>query len=114
VCFDSAHVFAAGYDLRTPDGYAETLDRFDDLVGIELIKCFHLNDSKRPLGSRVDRHEHIGRGKIGPDFFRCLINDERFFGLPGLLETPKGPELREDVENLRFLRSLRKAEQIMG
>jgi len=106
VCFDSAHVFAAGYDLRSAETYEETMTRFADTIGLELLKCFHLNDSKRPLGSRVDRHEHIGQGEIGLEFFRVLINDERFAGQPGLLETPKGPELREDVENLRLLRSL--------
>jgi deoxyribonuclease-4 len=106
VCFDTCHAFAAGYDLRTPDAYAITVAEFERLLGRDLLRCFHLNDSKRGLGSRVDRHEHIGHGQLGLEAFRLLINDARFAGLPGLLETPKGPEMLEDVENLRVLRSL--------
>jgi len=106
VCFDTSHVFAAGYGLRTPAAYAATMAEFDRLLGLDLLRCFHLNDSKKGLGSRVDRHEHIGQGLLGLEPFRLLLNDPRFVHLPGLLETPKGPEMQEDVENLRVLRGL--------
>lgn len=106
VCFDTCHVFAAGYDLRTPEAYAETMAEFDRILGLDLLRCFHLNDSKKGLGSRVDRHQHIGQGLLGLEPFRLLLNDPRFATLPGLLETPKGPKMLEDVENLRLLRSL--------
>ena len=106
VCFDTSHAFAAGYDIRTRVTYEDTLSRFDQIVGLEKLKFFHINDSKRPLGSRVDRHEHIGKGKIGLAGFRLLLNDPRFQHYPMVLETPKGKELKEDKENLRVLRSL--------
>lgn len=106
VCFDTCHAFAAGYDLRTPEAYAATMAEFDRILGLDLLRCFHLNDSKKGLESRVDRHEHIGRGLLGLEPFRLLLNDPRFAHLPGLLETPKGPDMREDVENLRILRGL--------
>lgn len=106
VCLDTCHLFAAGYDLRKPESYADTMRRFDDTVGIRHIKAWHLNDSKNPLGSHVDRHEHIGKGKIGRAGFKNLVNDPRWDDLPALLETPKGPEMKEDVTNLRTLRRL--------
>jgi deoxyribonuclease-4 len=106
VCVDSCHLFAAGYDLRAPETYADVLQRFDDIVGIEHIKAWHLNDCKAGLGARVDRHEHIGRGTLGKAAFANILNDPRWRGLPGVLETPKGPEMKEDVVNLRVLRSL--------
>ncbi len=106
VCLDSCHLFAAGYDLRKPDTYADVFKRFDDLVGIPHIKAWHLNDSKTLLESRVDRHEHIGKGKLGRAAFRNIVNDPRWSDLPGLLETEKGPDLKEDVMNLRALRRL--------
>jgi deoxyribonuclease-4 len=106
VCFDTQHAFAAGYDLRTTEGYKKVFDEFDKIVGIKWLKAFHLNDSKKGLGSRVDRHEHIGQGEIGLNAFRCLMNDPRFKALPMSLETPKGPDLKEDVINLGILRSL--------
>jgi deoxyribonuclease-4 len=106
VCFDTSHVFAAGYDLRTPETYEETLSLFDRLVGLQRLKFFHLNDSKRPLASRVDRHEHIGKGEMGLKPFRLLLNDPRFQKHPMVLETPKGKDLKEDKANLRILRSL--------
>jgi deoxyribonuclease-4 len=106
VCFDTCHAFAAGYDLRTPETYAATMAEFDRILGLETLRCLHLNDCKRELGSNVDRHEHIGQGALGLEAFRLLMNDPRLAGLPGLLETPKGPEMLEDVENLRVLRSL--------
>ncbi len=106
VCFDTAHAFAAGYDIRTPEGYERTFGEFDAVVGIERLAAFHLNDSKKELNSRVDRHDHIGKGHLGVETFRRLLNDKRFWGLPMCLETPKGPELKEDRENLSLLRSL--------
>jgi len=106
VCFDTEHAFAAGYDLRTRDGYERTFGEFDEIIGIERLAAFHLNDSKKEFNSRVDRHEHIGKGFIGVEAFRMLMNDKRFWGLPMCLETPKGPDLKEDRENLELLRSL--------
>lgn len=108
VCVDSCHIFAAGYPLGTDDEYAATMKQFDDLVGIDRIRCFHLNDSKKPLGSRVDRHEHIGEGCLGLEPFRHLVNDRRFADLPMYLETEKcerdGRPM--DAINLETLRSL--------
>jgi deoxyribonuclease-4 len=106
VCFDTEHAFAAGYDIRTREGYDRTFSEFDEVIGIELLAAFHLNDSKKDLNSRVDRHEHIGKGFIGLEAFRMLLNDRRFWGLPMCLETHKGPDLKEDRENLAVLRSL--------
>lgn len=106
VCFDTCHVFAAGYDLRTPEGYKDTFKEFDRLVGIGRLAMFHVNDSKKDLGSRVDRHEHIGKGFLGVEPFRLLVNDRRFLKIPMVLETPKGKDLAEDRENLARLRSL--------
>jgi deoxyribonuclease-4 len=110
VCFDTEHAFAAGYDIRTKEGYERTFDEFDDAIGIDLLAAFHLNDSKKEFNSRVDRHEHIGKGFIGVEAFRLLMNYERFWGLPMCLETPKGPDLKEDQENLTLLKSLIRAE----
>jgi deoxyribonuclease-4 len=109
VCFDTEHAFAAGYDIRTRDGYEKTFGEFDEAIGIKLLAAFHLNDSKKEFNSRVDRHEHIGKGFIGVEAFRMLVNDRRFWGLPMCLETPKGPDLKEDRENLELLRSLIRA-----
>ncbi len=106
VCFDTSHVFAAGYDLRTPETYDTTFSHFDRVIGLERLRFFHLNDSKRSLGSRVDRHEHIGKGEIGLRGFRLLLNDPRFQEHPMVLETPKGEDLKEDKKNLRVLHSL--------
>ncbi|MDI3340795.1 MAG: deoxyribonuclease IV [Sphaerobacter sp.] len=105
-CFDTCHAFAAGYELRTPEGYAETMDAFDRILGLRNLRALHLNDSKRELGSRVDRHDHIGAGMIGLAGFYNVVNDPRLAGLPGLLETPKSEDLHEDAENLARLRSL--------
>jgi len=90
VCLDTCHLLASGYDLCSPEGYASTFKQFGRLVGFDRLKAFHLNDSKKPLGSRVDRHEHIGRGFLGLEPFRRIVNDARFRRLPMLLETPKG------------------------
>jgi deoxyribonuclease-4 len=106
VCFDTEHAFAAGYDIRTREGYERTFTEFDEAIGIAHLAAFHLNDSKKELNSRVDRHEHIGKGHIGVEGFRLLLNDKRFWGLPMCLETPKGRDLKEDRENLTLLRSL--------
>jgi deoxyribonuclease-4 len=106
VCFDTEHAFAAGYDLRTAEGYERTFAEFDEIIGIDRLAAFHLNDSKKEFNSRVDRHEHIGKGFLGVEAFRLLLNDRRFWGLPMCLETPKGPDLKEDRENLALLRSL--------
>lgn len=106
ICFDTCHVFAGGYDIRTRDGYERTIDDLDRHVGLSNVGLFHLNDSKKPLGSRVDRHQHIGEGEIGLDTFRLLLNDPRFRGIPKLLETPKEIEHESDRKNLRTLRSL--------
>jgi deoxyribonuclease-4 len=89
VCLDTCHLLASGYDIASPDGYAATFKQFDQLIGVDRLTLFHLNDSKRPLGSRVDRHEHIGHGCVGLGAFRRIVNDRRFEGLPMLLETPK-------------------------
>jgi deoxyribonuclease-4 len=106
VCFDTEHAFAAGYDIRTKDGYEQTFGEFGEIIGLNLLAAFHLNDSKKEFHSRVDRHEHIGKGHIGVEAFRLLLNDRRFWGIPMCLETPKGPDLQEDKENLTLLRSL--------
>lgn len=105
-CFDTCHAFAAGYELRTPEGYAATMEAFDRLLDLKNLRVLHLNDSKRELGARVDRHDHIGDGMIGLEGFRNVVNDPRLAGLPALLETPKGEDLTEDIENLARLRSL--------
>jgi deoxyribonuclease-4 len=106
ICLDTCHLFSAGYDIRTRDGYCETMAAFDRLIGIDRIRAFHLNDSKRELGSNIDRHEHIGKGHIGLEAFRALLNDRRFDAVPKVLETPKGKDLEEDKVNLRTLRGL--------
>lgn len=106
VCVDTCHVFAAGYDIVTDAGYERTFRDFDAIVGLDRLVAFHVNDAKRELGSRVDRHEHIGKGRIGKAGFRLLMNDDRFRNVPKILETPKGPEMKEDVRNMRVLRNL--------
>ncbi|MFO7768045.1 MAG: deoxyribonuclease IV [bacterium] len=104
VCLDTCHIFAAGYELRDPEGYEETVRTFADTVGLDRIKAFHLNDSKRPLGSRRDRHAHIGEGHIGDRGFRNLMRDPRFADIPKVLETPKEEDAdRRNLERLRRL-----------
>ncbi|PIE65470.1 MAG: deoxyribonuclease IV [Desulfobacterales bacterium] len=105
-CLDTCHIFAAGYDFRTAAGYRKVMAAFDREAGIDNLHFFHLNDSKKELGSRVDRHEHIGNGCIGLSGFTHLVNDKRFADHPMTLETPKGDNLREDIENLKTLRNL--------
>ncbi len=106
ICVDTCHILAAGYDIRTPEAYTATFVEFDRLVGLDRIKVFHVNDSQKGLGSRVDRHTHIGEGEIGIEGFRALVNDARFVDLPMILETPKGEDLAEDIANLAQLRGL--------
>ena len=107
LCFRTCHVFAAGYPMGTRKEYLATMAAFDRLVGLDRIKAFHLNDSRRELGSRIDRHEHIGRGRLGLEPFRLLLSDPRFRDVPMYLETPKGEENGEDLDvvNLRMLRT---------
>lgn len=105
-CLDTCHIFVAGYDIRSKETYKQTFDEFDRLIGLEHLHFFHLNDSKKELGSRVDRHEHIGQGCIGLEGFKNLLNDERFVAHPMALETPKGDDLEEDIGNLSTLRGL--------
>lgn len=106
VCFDTCHALAAGYDFRDGDGYRKTFEAFDEAIGIDRLKAFHLNDSKHELGSRKDRHEHIGEGHVGLEGFRRILNDRRFRDIPMVLETPKGEDLAEDRKNLAALRAL--------
>lgn len=109
VCVDTCHIFTAGYDIRTPETYAATFEAFDRLLGVEHIKVFHLNDTEKELGSRVDRHTHIGEGELGLESFRMLVNDPRFRHLPMIIETPKDSkdkEMKDDIRNLTRLRNL--------
>lgn len=106
VCLDTCHTFAAGYDLVTEEGYRQTFAEFDRIIGLDRLQAFHVNDSKKGLNSRVDRHEHIGQGAMGLAPFRFLMNDPRFARVPKLLETPKGDNDEMDAVNLKVLRSL--------
>jgi deoxyribonuclease-4 len=108
VCLDTAHVFAAGYDISSEVSVRETFREFDRVIGLDHLVAIHLNDSKTACGSRVDRHEQIGKGKIGLPAFRFIMRDRRFRKIPKVLETPKGKDLREDVINLKTLRRLMK------
>lgn len=105
-CLDTCHIFVAGYDIRTPEAYAATMAEFDRLLGLDRLKCIHFNDAKKPLGSRVDRHDHIGTGELGLAAFGFFLNDPRLARVPMILETPKSEDMHEDVENLRVLRGL--------
>ncbi|BCS52064.1 deoxyribonuclease IV [Geobacter sp. SVR] len=106
VCLDTCHTYAAGYDITTEQGYGDTMAQFDRIIGLERLACFHFNDSKKGLGSRVDRHEHIGRGELGLEPFRFILNDARFARIPKILETPKGDDNEMDRINLEVLRGL--------
>ena len=105
VCLDTCHVFAAGYDLRTPHAYQAFWKEFDNLLGLDLLKAIHINDSKKGFGSRADRHEHIGKGAIGLDAFRFLCTDSRFAHIPKILETPK-ESLEDDARNMAVIKDL--------
>jgi len=107
VCFDTSHGFASGYELRTSEGLESTVSAFDRVIGLSRLKMVHLNDSKGDLGSHIDRHEHIGMGKIGVNGFRAILHHEAFRSLPLILETPID-DRRNDVENLRRVRQLAK------
>jgi deoxyribonuclease-4 len=106
VCLDTCHIFAAGYDLRTPEEYAETIKHFDDVIGLAFLSVIHLNDSLKPFASHRDRHAHIGQGELGLESFRHVMNDPLLDGLPGILETEKGDDITLDAMNLATLRSL--------
>ena len=106
VCVDTCHAFAAGYELRTPEGYTALMDEIEQEIGLATVGCLHFNDSKGKFASHVDRHEHIGQGEIGLEGFRFIINDPRWDGIGMLLETPKDDDLKDDVENLARLCSL--------
>jgi deoxyribonuclease IV len=108
VCLDTAHLFAAGYDISNESGARKTFLEFDRVIGRDRLAAIHVNDSKTGLGSRVDRHHHIGKGRIGLDAFRFIMRSARFSKIPKVLETPKGKDLREDVMNLKVLRTLAK------
>lgn len=106
VCLDTCHVFAAGYDISTEGGWDETIGAFDDVIGLRRMSAIHVNDSRKELGSRVDRHDHIGKGRIGLPGFRMLMNDPRLENVPKILETEKSDDMHEDIENMNVLRSL--------
>jgi deoxyribonuclease IV len=106
ICLDTAHLFASGFDISSEKGFWNTIKSFDQIVGRERLVAWHLNDSKAPLGSKVDRHEHIGKGKIGLAPFREIMNAPEFAAIPKVLETPKKEDLKEDVVNLGVLKSL--------
>jgi len=106
ICLDTCHLFTSGHDFRTLEGHERVIEAFDQTVGLPKLRVLHCNDSKRELGCRVDRHEHIGKGQIGVDGFRWLMNDPRLARVPKILETPKGLTLRLDKRNLRVLRGL--------
>jgi deoxyribonuclease-4 len=108
LCFDTEHAFAAGYDLRTGEGYERTFEELDRHVGLRRLVAFHINDSMKPFHSRVDRHEHIGKGHLGLEPFRRLVNDPRFAGVPMCLETDPGPEMKDIAADLRQLHELLK------
>ncbi len=106
VCLDTAHVFAAGYDISSEAGTRKMFREFDRVIGLERLAAIHINDSKTARGSRVDRHEHIGKGKIGLGAFRFIMRDKRLRKIPKVLETPKEKNLAEDIANLKTLRDL--------
>ncbi len=106
VCLDTCHLFAAGYDLRDQAAWDKTFAEFESRIGFDKLVCVHTNDSKKGLGSRVDRHEQIGEGEIGIEAFRLLMNDRRFKNIPKILETPKDEAMTEDYRNLALLRGL--------
>jgi deoxyribonuclease-4 len=103
ICLDTAHLYAAGYNLKAPEGYADTMAQVEKLFGVRKVLGLHLNDSKVPLGKRVDRHEHLGVGEIGIDCFKRIVQDPRWAATPKVLETPKSEDMHEDIENLTKL-----------
>ena len=111
VCLDTAHLFAAGYEINSESGVRKTFREFDRIIGRDRLIAIHVNDSKTPRGSRVDRHEHIGKGRIGLEAFRFIMRSPRFRKIPKVLETPKGKDLAEDVVNLKTLQRLARGRQ---
>ena len=107
VCFDTCHTYTAGYNIKEKEGYEKTLNEFNKIIGLELLNFFHLNDSKSDFDTHLDRHEHIGKGKLGLDVFRFIINDDRFKNIGKCLETPKGENEEFDKINLNILRNLK-------
>ena len=106
VCLDTCHIFAAGYDISTTEGYYIVMKEFDRIVGIDRLICLHLNDCKREFGSRIDRHEHIGKGTLGALPFRLIMNDKRLGNIPKIIETPKDKDMKNDRRNLGVLRKM--------
>jgi deoxyribonuclease-4 len=106
LCFDTEHAFAAGYDLRTKEGYDQAFAELDRHIGLKRLVAFHINDSMKPLNSHVDRHEHIGKGHLGLETFQRLVNDPRFAGMPMCLETEPGPDMKDIAVDLRQLEKL--------
>jgi deoxyribonuclease-4 len=106
VCIDTCHLFAAGYQITTEEGWEQTMSEFDRILGMNFVTAIHVNDSAKPFASRIDRHEHIGKGQIGITAFRMLMNDPRFDRIPKILETEKDEQMTEDVENMSVLASL--------
>lgn len=106
VCIDTCHLFAAGYPIHTEEGWECTMRELGEIVGLENVAAVHVNDSKRELGSRVDRHDHIGKGRLGETAFRMVMNDPRLCGVPKILETEKSDDMHEDIENMARLRAL--------
>jgi deoxyribonuclease-4 len=106
LCFDTEHAFASGYEINTEEGYARCFDELEEYLGLDRVVAFHLNDSLKPFNSRVDRHEHIGKGHLGRDTFRRLLHDKRFFGMPMCLETEPGPDMKDIAHDLQTLKGL--------
>lgn len=111
VCIDTCHLFAAGYPIHSEAGWYSSMQEFADILGFSRLALIHVNDSRRELGSRIDRHEQIGKGRIGTQGFRMLMNDSRFAALPKILETEKSEDMHEDIENMAVLRSLVRTEE---
>jgi deoxyribonuclease IV len=106
LCFDTEHAFAAGYDLRSKEGYEQAFTELNRHIGLKRVVAFHINDSMKPLNSHVDRHEHIGKGHLGLETFQRLVNDPRFAGIPMCLETEPGPDMKDIAVDLRQLEKL--------
>jgi len=100
VCIDTCHAFTSGYDVKTPEGFKETFDKFSEIIGFQYLKGLHLNDSKKELGTRVDRHDNIGKGFLGEEVFRLVVNDPRFDNMPLILETPEESLWEEEIKKL--------------
>ena len=106
VCLDTCHIFTAGYDISFAEGYVNVMKEFDRIIGFDRLVCFHVNDCNKGLGSRIDRHEHVGKGTLGALLFRLIMNDRRFENIPKIIETPKGEDMKNDRRNLGVLRKM--------